>query len=68
VSGSADVYMAMMWTFFAFVRSARRWFATDPRYLICGILGVVNGNIGLEADYILSIAEVFTRAAMHIIR
>src|SRR3569833_181766 len=41
--------------------------ATDPRDLIYGILALVGGETGLEADYTLSVAEVFTQAAMRII-
>lgn len=42
--------------------------ATDPRGLVYGILALVDGDTGIEADYTLSVAEVFTRAAMHIIQ
>jgi hypothetical protein len=42
--------------------------ATDPRDFVYGILGLVDGDTGIEADYTISVAEVFTRAAMHVIK
>jgi hypothetical protein len=42
--------------------------ATDPRDFVYGILGLVGGDTGIEADYTISVAEVFTRATMHIIQ
>lgn len=41
--------------------------ATDPRDLVYGILGLADDQASLEIDYSLSIAEVFTRAALDII-
>jgi hypothetical protein len=42
--------------------------ATDPRDLVYGILGLVDDDTGIEADYTISVAEVFAQAAMHIVR
>lgn len=42
--------------------------ASDPRDLVYGILGLVESKDLIEPDYELSIAQVFTRAAFHIVR
>ncbi|XP_014550283.1 hypothetical protein COCVIDRAFT_21227 [Bipolaris victoriae FI3] len=42
--------------------------ATHPRDLVYGILGLVDGDIGIEEDYTASLAEVFTRAVVRMIR
>ncbi|KAH7327547.1 heterokaryon incompatibility protein-domain-containing protein, partial [Rhexocercosporidium sp. MPI-PUGE-AT-0058] len=42
--------------------------ATDARDLVYGVLGLVQGEIHIEADYTLSVAEVFALATVHIIQ
>lgn len=44
--------------------------ASDPRDLIFGLLGIVKdaGELGLQADYKMSVAEVFTNAMRTLIR